>query len=338
MRNKKNIAIFSASSLMMSLMIAMTLLSQIASAQDQNKEKLEFVKERSIAKSYPASGNSLVIDNSFGHVKIVAWDKNEIKVDISIKVESSDKENADRIFANIDVLDSQNGDVVRFKTEQKSDNYNCKNCRTNMRINYEVKMPVSGKLTINNTFGNIELPDYKGQVSITEKFGSLTAGALADVKHLQVEFGKAQLKSLTDVDVTFKFSKVQLESLSGSSKVSLEFCDSSKIVLTNSLTSLTLNESYSTVNLRPAGNLGATYTVKTSFGTFIDRSDIGVVRTDTPERYGPDSNRQYEGKSGNGSSKINIKSSFGKVILGEARPEDMKKTSKNRSASAGRVI
>lgn len=337
MRRKRNTTIFSA----IALMITMILSAQTIHAQDQEKgkEKLEFVKERSIAKTYPASGNSLVIDNSFGNVKVVAWDKNEIKVDISIKVESSDKENADRIFDNINVLDSQNGDVVRFKTEQKSDNsYNCRNCRTNMRINYEIKMPVNGKLTIHNTFGNIEVPDYKGPVSITSKFGALTAGVLSEVKDLQVEFGKAQLKSLSDVNATFKFSKVQLESLSGTNKVSLEFCDSSKIVLTNSLAALMLNESYSTVNLRPAGNLGATYSIKTSFGTFIDRSDIGVVRTDTPERYGPDSNRQYEGKAGNGSSKIVVKSSFGKVILGDARPEDMKKTSKARSNAAGRVI
>jgi len=335
MRNKKNIAIFSA----IALMISMILSSQAATAQDQGKEKLEFVKERAIAKTYPASGNSLVIENSFGNVKIVPWDKNEIKVDIAIKVESSDKENAERIFDNINVLDSQTGDVVRFKTEQKSDNSNnCKNCRTNMRISYEVKMPVNGKLTVRNSFGNIELPDYKGPVSIVEKFGSLTAGVLSDVKDLKVEFGKAQLKSLSDADVSFKFSTVQVENLSGTSKVSMGFCDSSKIVLSSNLTSLTLSESYSTVNLRPAGNLGATYNIETSFGTFIDRTDIGVVRTDARQRFGPDSNRQYEGKAGNGSSKINVKSSFGKVILGDAKPDDMKKTSKSRSNAAGRVI
>lgn len=303
--------------------VAAVLLSTLIHAQ--KNEPLEFVKERAISKSYSA-GNSLSIDNQFGHIKIITWDKNEIKVDVAIKAESSDKGNAEATFESIDVKDSESGGRVRFKTEIKNNNYNCHNCKTNMRINYEVHLPVTVSLTLNNSFGNIEIPDYKGPVDLSNKFGNVTAGALTDVKGLSIEFGKGQLKSLTDVNVTFKFSKIQLESLSGTNRINMEFCDSSKVVLASNLSSLTLNESYSTVNLKPAGNLAATYEIKTSFGNFVDRSDIGVVRTDTPDRYGPDSDRMYEGKSGNGATKISVRSSFGKIILGDAKPEDMKKT------------
>jgi hypothetical protein len=94
------------------------------------------------------------------------------------------------------------------------------------------------------------------------------------------------------------------------------------------------------VNLKP-GNLSASYTISTSFGSVVDRSSIGVKRTDTPDKYGPDSDKTFEGKSGSGSAKIDIKSSFGRIILGEPTAEDMKdkkEKSKNKSKSKGGVV
>ncbi|MBO9658496.1 MAG: hypothetical protein J7527_06700, partial [Chitinophagaceae bacterium] len=49
--------------------VALLLLSIITFAQQ--KEKLEFEKERSISKTYPASGNSLSLDNTFGQIKVI---------------------------------------------------------------------------------------------------------------------------------------------------------------------------------------------------------------------------------------------------------------------------
>ncbi len=329
MTKKKIHAAFSA---------ALLLLSIITFAQ--KTEKLEFEKERSISKTYPAAGNSLSLDNTFGHIKLIIWDKNEVKVDVQIKAASSDKDIAESTFNAIDVTEGLSNGKISVKTKVNGNNNNkgCKKCQTSMHIDYEVHLPASMKLVVNNSFGNVFIPDYKGEISVSNKFGAVTAGALDKVKSFQVEFGSAEIKSLSDVAVVFKFSKIQIGSLGGTNKVTMEFCDSSSIGLASDLSGLTLNESYSTINLRPATSLGARYTVKTSFGTFIDRSNAGVIRTDTPDRYGPDSNRTYEGKTGNGSVKVEIKSTFGRIILGEAKESDMKKSSKSFSRSAGQVI
>lgn len=329
MIKKKITVIFSTVMLLLSLAM-----------QAQKADKLEFIKERSISKTYSAAGNSLSIDNSFGDLKVIAWDKNEIKVDVSIKVESSNQDMAERVFSIINVQESHTGNKVRFKTELKSTGGNdCKNCETRMHIDYEVRLPVTVALSLTNSFGNIELPDYRGPVSLTSKFGKLNTGNLADLKSITVEFGRAVIKSVSDLNATFKFSKIHIGSLSGNNKIDMEFCDSSSISLSKSLSSLSMNESYSTVNLRPADNLEASYSIRTSFGNFIDRTNIGIVRTDKPDRYGPDSKKEYEGKNGNGSVKVTVRSSFGKIILGEPKPEDMnKKTSKYQGTAAGEVI
>jgi hypothetical protein len=135
---------------------------------------------------------------------------------------------------------------------------------------------------------------------------------------------------MSNIDAAFKFSKIDIANLAGKNKIKLEFCDASSISLGNNLNSLDLYESYSTVNIRP-GNLSASYTIATSFGSVIDRSNADIKRTDTPDTHGPDSDKNYEGKSGNGAAKIEIRSSFGKIIIGEATAEDWReRKSKNK--------
>jgi hypothetical protein len=300
------------------------------------KKRYEHFKERTISKTYSASGNTLNIDNSFGNVTVTTWDRNEIKVDIHIEASSTEKELADKMFENIDVEESKDGNEIKFKTttsknKDKNNNYNCKNCKSSMSINYTVQIPSGNTLKIENSFGAIKLPDYNGSVSLSSKFGSLTAGNLPKTEKLVVEFGKATLKNVNNATSTFKFSTVTIENLTGSNKINMEFCNSSRINIDNDLTSLTLNESYSTVNLRPAANFSATYNIKTSFGSVTDRSNANIKRTDTPDKYGPDSNRIYEGKSGSGNSKIEVKSSFGRIIIGEATEAEMKEKEKNKT-------
>lgn len=288
------------------------------------RKRYDNFKERNISKTYPAAGNSLEIDNSFGNVKVTTWDKNEIKVDIHIEASSTDKNWAEKTFESITVTDKQAGNKISFKTEHKDVSNNCKNCRTSMITDYEVYMPATNTLSIENSFGDIVVPDYSGTISLNSQFGSLTAGKLPKSGKLRVEFGRADIKSAANVDASFKFSRVLIDQLSGNNKVYMEFCSFSKFSLAGDLGSLKIDESYSTVNLNPAAGLSASYDISTSFGSVADRSNIGIKRTDTPDQYGPDSEKKYEGKSGSGAAKIDINSSFGRIIIGEATADEMK--------------
>ena len=77
-----------------------------------------------------------------------------------------------------------------------------------MSINYTVQLPAGTPLNIENSFGDIKLPDYAGTVSLVSKFGSLTTGNLAKVEKLHVEFGKADIKNISSATSTFKFSTI----------------------------------------------------------------------------------------------------------------------------------
>jgi hypothetical protein len=300
--------------------------------QQEKYKSYEHVKERNISKSYPASGNNLDIENSFGKVEVVTWAQNEIKIDVHIEVSSNDAAIAEKSINSITVTDNKSGNNIRFKTSI-SNNYNikCNNCQNSMRIDYTIHLPTNTKLSIENSFGGITVPDYTGELDLHSKFGSLSAGALTSVKNIEVEFGTANIASLANVKAEFKYSTIEIGGLSGTNKLEIEFCNAAKIGLTNALTSISVNEAYSTINLRPASNLQATYNIRTSYGSLLNRSGITINRTDEPDEYGPDADKDYEGKSGNGAAKVNVKSSFGTVIIGEPKSGDIKEKKKNKN-------
>jgi len=290
-----------------------------------DRQKFEFVKEKNISKTYPASGNRMSIDNTFGNVKFITWERNEIKVDVHIEASSDRESVAQKIFEALQVSDKQQGNEISFTTKIVNHDDNCTNCKSTMRIDYQVYLPGSVSLNVANSFGSIEMPDYSGTLSINSKFGQLITGSLSNLKEVGVEFGRASIKRMSDVNATFNSSDIEIGNLGGTNKIKLEFCNATNIKLDSTLNFLDLHESYSTVCIRP-GSLAASYTISSSFGSVVDRSYANIHRTDTPDQNGPDPDKRYEGKSGSGSAKINISSSFGKIIVGEPTADDLKET------------
>ena len=333
-----------------SLILSLLLLLQLKPfAQDErndnrnenhndNKKKYEFVKKKSVNKSYNvSSSDKLKIQNSFGSVEVRTWDKNEIKVDVEIEVTANTEAVAQRNIDRISVTDEKSGGVVSFKTNMKDIN-NSKSEKSTMNINYTIFMPSNNPLSVTNEFGPTTIPDFKGEVELNSKFGSLTTGNLSNIKAINVEFGQANLANINSAPVNIKFSKAVVSKLSGNVKLNLEFCSNVRLSLDNNLSSLDLKTSYSTVNLKPLGSLHATYTISTSFGSFKNTSDVKFTsEVDNDDDHGPKFDNEYSGKSGSGNIPVKVKSSFGKIIVGEATEEDMKSKDKNKSKNKPRT-
>ena len=302
--------------------------------KNENKKKYEFVKRKTVNKSYNvSSSDKLDIQNSFGSVEVHTWDRNEIKVEVNIEASANTETLAQKILDRIRVNDSQSGKEISFKTNMKDIN-NSGGDKSSMEINYSISMPASNPLQIKNEFGKTILPDYNGEVDLTSKFGKLETGNLSNVKNISVEFGKAKLGNIPGGSLSIKYSSASIARLSGAVKMNLEF--SSKVVLNldNNLNSLDLKASYSTVNLKPLGDLPASYMVSTSFGSFKNKTGIKFSSDEDDDNdHGPKFDHEYSGKSGNGNIPVKVKSSFSTVVLGEATEEDMKGKDKEKHKS-----
>lgn len=319
----------------------------VSSARANEEPKVE--KKKSYSKSYAVNGSDKIsLSNQFGEMKLITWDKNEIKVDVSITAKADDDKRAQEILDKITIEDGKNSSGVYFKTkfakdqwdnrdrddrDDKEDKDHKKSHRNEgMEINYAVYLPAGNALNADNQFGAMIVPDYRGEASLTSKFGSLNAGKISNSKSVNVEFGKADIAQMNGGKLTIKFSSGTVGKLTGDVDAVFEFCDKIKVSVDNAVKDLDIKNSYSTLYLDINKDFSAKYDISTSFGDFRNKTAFAIKEEgkddDDDNRRGPRFDHKYTGSSGSGSTKVKIKSSFGEIIIGHDLVVDMSETKK----------
>jgi hypothetical protein len=288
-------------------------------------------KKKTYTKSYSLSGNDKVsINNQFGETKILTWSKSEVQVDVTITGKANSEQKAQEIIDRITIEDGKTSGGVWFKTKMKNDNWNGEKDNKNnkkgdhnesMEINYEVHMPASNPLTLDCKFGKTVVPDMNSEVDISSSFGELTVGKLSKTSKLEVSFGKATVESVINSDIVIKFSKAQINKLSGNIKCSQSY-SGVKLNIDNSVTSLTVKNEFTELVLDVSKDLSANYDVYTNFSELRNKTDF-KIKEESEEGRGPKFDHQYNGKSGNGTMNIKVKSNFGDVLIGHDLPFDV---------------
>jgi hypothetical protein len=281
-------------------------------------DDLTIEKKKTYNKTYPLTGSQKVsIKNSFGTVQINSYKGSEVKVEVTVIAKASTDERAQDILDNISISDN-GGSTVSFETKMGNNNNNNNRGRKNesqsMEVNYVVSMPEGNPLTVQNEFGKTVLGDRSGLTDITEKFGELEVGTLTNVDQVKVEFGSIKAEKLVGGKTSFSYSEVKINSFGGAVKTSLEFCSKTKLGITNEVTDVNISNSYSDIELSFPASFNGTFAIHTSFGDFDNDSPFKIKEEgEDDEDHGPKFDNDYAGVSGNGSCKVKIKSSFGKI-------------------------
>lgn len=320
------------------LLVAGLLTLTTMQAQDKEKNEPKFKKSKSFSKSYSLSGSDKVtLNNQFGEMKLVTWDKNEIKVDVSITGKSDDEQRAQEIIDRISIADGKESGGVFFKTKfadekKHSDKGDKKEHRNEgMEINYMVYLPAGNPLNAENQFGKMIVPDYKGEAVITCKFGSLTAGKISNAKEVSVEFGRGTIEQVNGGRLSIKFSEGTVNKLGGDVRSKLEFSQV-KLSVDNDAKNLDIDNSYSSVYLSVDKNFGATWDVHTSHGSFSNKTAFAIKKEGDDNRdHGPRFDERYSGISGSGGCKVKIRSSFGEVVAGHDLKVDFSEKKRSKS-------
>ena len=331
------------------LLIGFIALASTAIANEEPKVE----KKKTYSKSYPVSSNDKIsLSNQFGEMKIMTWDKNEVKVDVSITAKADDDKRAQEILDKITIEDGKGSGGVYFKTKFAKDQWNDdkdkgrdrdredrKSHRNEgMEINYAVYLPAGNTLNAENQFGAMIVPDYRGEATITSKFGSLKAGKISNGKSVSVEFGTGEIAQLNGGKLTFKFSNaVSVGKLTGDVEAVFEFCDKIKVNLDNDVKDLDIKNSYSKLYIDINKNFSAKYDISTSFGEFTNKTAFAIKeqgKEDDDDRHGPRFDHKYSGSSGSGSTNVKIKSSFGEIIIGHDLVVDMTESKKRGKTRA----
>lgn len=186
-------------------------------------------KKKTLTKTFTVdSKDRLSISNQHGDVKIELWDKNEIKVDITITGYGSTEAKAQQLIDNVEITDKREDGKISFKTlidtdenpwswghgwnwNGKKDDENTKS-KKGVEINYNVYMPRTNALSVSNKYGKTIIPQFDAPLKVTSNYGSFTADRLKGLdKDIFVQYGSGNIKQMDDGDLQISYSKLNID-------------------------------------------------------------------------------------------------------------------------------
>jgi hypothetical protein len=240
-------------------------------------------------------GVTLSVDNKYGNVHCQNWEESNIAITVTITVDASSQEKADKVFDKIDIALSGSPTRVSGVTSMGSIN------NADFSINYDIMMPKWVNIDLNNQFGEIYIAEVDGTAQINLEYGDLEAVALNGAgTDLTLKFSKGSVDFFKDGKVLVEYGKFDSEGAGP-----LEIVSRFSGVDIKKVEKLNLDSQYDEIEL---GNVGQIISISRFSGVDVDKI-TGAFEFDS--EYG-DINVSYVG-AGFGSGKV--RNSFAGVDL-----------------------
>jgi len=181
----------------------------------------------------------LYVSNKYGNIKLVTWDKDIVKFEVSIEVRDKKEAKADAKLESIHVsfvatdyrMEAKTyfAGESEFWTGVKDYSNKVLSSDNKTQIDYTIYLPKYMAINIDNKYGNILINDCVSRAEITLSNGDLKAHSFQHQTTLNMEFAYANIKQITEGVLNLGYhSEViideakDLNIVSKSSRVSIE--------------------------------------------------------------------------------------------------------------------
>jgi len=198
------------------LLLLLALLSGTTVSAQEHKSK------RSLKREFPVTRETtLEVQNKYGKIQVVTWDKDMVQVDVDIQVSESSASKLKKLKEdiNIDFTGTESYIIVksqfksetkRLASELKSVTHAISGSNKHVEINYMVYMPAYVDLVLTNKFGDIYMDELSGEVDISLSNGAIMANRLSGNTKLSLNFAKGTLSTLGTATVKMSYSDLTL--------------------------------------------------------------------------------------------------------------------------------
>ncbi len=179
--------------------------------------------EKKYSKTFDVNGSGNVrLENRYGSIRVETWERDEVQIDVRIKVSADDQEDADNTFDRIEISLSGGGNSASATTSIGNNRRSSKgilerifdgdwgwggNSSNDFKVYYSVKMPASASLETEAKYCDVTLPDLSGDNRITVGYGDLVGGDLTGANEISISYGSARLDELgTDSRFRIRYS------------------------------------------------------------------------------------------------------------------------------------
>ena len=183
---------------------ASTLWASSALAEASRKGTITFDKVK--------PGATIRLENQFGNIALVPWDKKELRLEFELKVMAKEKAQAEEILKGMDIVKRAVSGAYSLELRGADGG---SNEERKIESTWTVYIPKEKfALIVANRFGNVNIPDYACKaLSAHVKFGSLLCGSLQTDEQkceLKAEHGSLKLTNCKTANVQAKFSSVDI--------------------------------------------------------------------------------------------------------------------------------
>jgi len=148
--------------------------------------------------------DKLTIENTTGLVHVNTWDKNEVTVNITIKVKGKNEEEADELLKGITIATTGTTEHnIVYKTELTMPHNVSK---ATVSVEYVVNMPRKMAMDVTHKYGNVFVDDFEGKMKLTVSYGALNTKKITGAdKNIKVSYGSGNIAGLEagNLDVSY---------------------------------------------------------------------------------------------------------------------------------------
>jgi len=177
-----------------------------------------------IAKSFNLKADTKIeISNKFGNVVINKWDKNVFDLKVEIIAEAKTDAKTQKLLDEIEIEITDRISSGSLSIASRLDLSH--NGNSNFSINYEISMPNTNPLKLTNSFGNVYMGSYVGDLDVDVRYGQFQAEDLERAKlHIEFSNAKCEVETLKSGNLDLRYSKMSIDDL-GDVEIESQFSD-----------------------------------------------------------------------------------------------------------------
>jgi DUF4097 and DUF4098 domain-containing protein YvlB len=117
-----------------------------------------------------APGGHLLLENENGGIDVRSWDKEEVQIYARIKVEASDREEAEALLKEVQIRVETQGDRIAIYTEKPREFFGR---NRNAAVSYELVVPEKISLDLRTVNGGVRVDTITGEVLVSTTNGGI---------------------------------------------------------------------------------------------------------------------------------------------------------------------
>jgi len=163
---------------------------------------------------------TIEVINKYGNVHVSTWDKDSVSFEISFYISEKNENRFNKIKNNVNFKITGNSSYRMAETvfgskfssffQEIQEATNLLTTANQSRIDYFIKVPSYITLKINNRYGNVFIPDFRGNLDVQLSNGDFQARNLIGSNSIDLAFGKASIQTFDRGNLKLNFVEAQI--------------------------------------------------------------------------------------------------------------------------------